>query len=35
VVRTAKATAKATPFRIRAEFGAIEFKNVRASKDKD
>src|SRR5439155_572032 len=35
VVRTAKAAAKATPFRIRAEFGSIELKNVRAKKAKD
>jgi hypothetical protein len=28
--RTSKAGAKATPFKIRAEFGAIELKNVRA-----
>ena len=29
VVRTAKAMPKATPFRLRAEFGAIEIKNIR------
>ena len=28
-VRTSKATAKASPFRLRAEFGAIEIKNIR------
>ena len=28
-VRTAKAAAKATPFKLRAEFGAIEIKNIR------
>lgn len=27
--RTSKATAKATPFKLRAEFGAIEIKNIR------
>ena len=30
VVRTSKAGAKATPFKLRAEFGAIELKNIRA-----
>jgi hypothetical protein len=29
VMRTAKATAKATPFKLRAEFGSIEIKNIR------
>ena len=29
VVRTSKAGAKATPFKLRAEFGAIEIKNLR------
>src|SRR5262245_2109892 len=29
-VRTSKADAKATPFKLRAEFGAIEVKNIRA-----
>ena len=28
-VRTSKATAKATPLKLRAEFGAIEYRNVR------
>jgi len=35
VVRTAKANPKATPFRLRAELGSIEIKNVRAKKEKD
>jgi hypothetical protein len=29
VMRTAKATAKATPFKLRAEFGSLEIKNIR------
>ena len=29
VMRTAKAMPKATPFRLRAEFGSIEIKNIR------
>ena len=28
-VRTSKAGPKATPFKLRAEFGAIEIKNIR------